>query len=216
MHAGEGGKGQGGPGGQGQGGQGQGGQGGAGHGASSVEGGADDSDGRGPKYGQPDGGQGGKPVWAQEGIPEVELGRLSVIRSPDRVLDKALAEAVANFDPATMESLYQMTATAFAAYVEVNWDTVAIIDSPVENLALLKELLTTRDTSLPQVDPASTIDLAAIFIGVASDKTIPISNNTVIALATIIGATWLTDADIANIATLAEDVRIHVLEGHDS
>jgi len=37
---------------------------------------------------------GGKPFWAQEGIPELELGRLSVVRSPDQVLQRAFVEAL--------------------------------------------------------------------------------------------------------------------------
>lgn len=91
------GKGGQGQGGQGQGGQGQGGQGQGGDGQGQG-GPGEDSDGKGPKAGS-GGSDGGKPVWAQEGIPEVELGRLSVARSPDKVLDKALAEAVASLTP---------------------------------------------------------------------------------------------------------------------
>ena len=74
----QGGQGQGGIGSQqGQGNQGQGeGQGGPG----------EDSDGQGPQAGGPsDSAGGGMPPWASEGIPEVELGRLSVARSPDHL-----------------------------------------------------------------------------------------------------------------------------------
>ena len=99
---GEGGQGQGGQGdgGNGQGGQGsqqgQGNQGGSGAGQGGP---GTDSDGKGPQAGGPSDTGGGKPVWAQEGIPEVELGRLSVARSPDHVLDRALAEAQSNISP---------------------------------------------------------------------------------------------------------------------
>lgn len=210
-------QGQGGPGGNdnaGQGGQGQGGQGGPPANAGEAE----DSDGRGPKYGQPgeDDQRGGKPVWAQEGIPEVELGRLSVIRSPDQVLDRALAEVIANFDAETMAVYYEMTALEFVYVVETNWDGITIIDSPLENLALLTELWTTGDVSLPGVDvPEGTnmIELAAIFIGVASDKNLPISEDTVTALATIVGVS-LPDSVLASIADKAEDVRVAVLAAH--
>ena len=74
-------------------------QGGQGQGAKGSQGGQDnqggqgsgqggpgtDSDSKGPQAGGPSssGSGGGKPTWAQEGIPEVELGRLSVARSPD-------------------------------------------------------------------------------------------------------------------------------------
>jgi len=213
--------GQGGPGGNdaaGQGGSGEGG--GSGQGGPPADAGEDEeSDGRGPQYGQPgdDDERGGKPIWAQEGIPEVELGRLSVIRSPEQVLARALAEVVSNFDPATMAVYYKMTAAEFAATAATAWDTMTIIDSPLENLALLTELWTTGDVSLPEIDvPADTsmVELAAILIGVASDKNLAVSTDTVIALAVVIGATSLDDATIAEIAEKAEDVRAAVLLGH--
>jgi hypothetical protein len=163
--------------------------------------------------GQGSDGQGGSPVWSREGIPEVELGRLNVIRSPDRVLDRALAEVISTFDPATMEALYELSAAQFAAEAEANWGTITIIDSPLQNLALLRELWTTGETSLPQVDPRNLTELSAIFLGVASDKTIPISEEAVRALAIIIGV-QMSDATIASIADKAEDVRLGVLAGH--
>ena len=67
-------------------GEGQKGQGNAGQGQGQG-GPGEDSDGKGPQAGS-GGSEGGKPAWAQEGIPEVELGRLNVARSPDKVLDQ--------------------------------------------------------------------------------------------------------------------------------
>lgn len=219
-------------GGQGQGGQGKGGQGyhggnaGSGgsasgsHGSSSTSEGETDSDKKGPKFqgGEnarkpADGERGGKPVWAQEGIPEVELGRLSVARAPNQVIDKALVEALANFDPAKSAALYSMTAEQFAAYLVANYDTVTRIDSPLENLGLYKDVLADGKTQLTGVTPASKIDLAAIFLGSASDKTIPVTTDTVIAVTKILNLT-LTDAEVAALATKAEAVRAAILEGH--
>lgn len=175
-----------------------------------------DSDAKGPKYqgGQGDVSHGGKPVWAQEGIPEVELGRLSVARSPARVIDKALAEALANFDPSLSASLYSMTAEQFAAYVQANYATVTRIDSPLENLGLYKDILADGATQLNGVTPASSIDLAAIFLGSASDKTIPVTTDTVIAVTTILKLPTLTDAQVASLAAKAEAVRLAILAGH--
>lgn len=210
------------------------GQGGDGHGGGSESGGSDagqggkgdaqkgrpssagedDSEGQGPRAGQ--GGQGdsgGKPGWAQEGIPEVELGRLSVARSPDKVLARALDEVVDNWDT-SMSSLYNMSAEAFASYVADHWDSITIVDSPLQNLAMMEALYDgTLDLSKMQIDPVSTTDLASIFLGVASDKAVPISADTVTALNVIMDL-GLDSTEIQDIATKAEEVREGVLEGH--
>ena len=172
-----------------------------------------DSDGKGPQAGQTGENKGGKPVWSQEGIPEVELGRLNVARSPDKVLASRLAEVLTNFNPDTMASLYELTAEAFAAKVLADWDTITIIDAPLENLALLDQLWSTGTTTLPTVDPASVNDLAGIFIGTASDKNVPVSDETVEALAAIFGVD-LSSSAISSIADKAEAVRDAISEAH--
>ncbi len=102
------------------------------------------SDKKGPRFGggtntrQPESGTtGGRPVWAKEGIPEVELGRLSVARSPVHVLDHAFSETVSNWatmgttvltltapdQPTlvlTVAQLYSKTAVEFAQIVETS------------------------------------------------------------------------------------------------
>jgi hypothetical protein len=212
-------------GGNGGGGNGGGGNGGGGHDADGGDHGSggqggrpdnagEDSDGKGPKAGQAGKGDGGgKPAWAQEGVPEVELGRLSVARSPSKVLARALDEVLTNWDPATA-SLYNMSAEAFADYVAANWDTITVVDSPLQNLAMLEALYDgTLNLTDMGITPASTTDLAAIFLGVASDKTVPISTDTVIAINVIMDL-GLDSGEIESLATKAEDVREGVLEGH--
>ena len=182
---------------------------------------SEESDAKGPKYMGGDnehkptaGEQGGKPVWAQEGIPEIELGRLNVARSPAHVIDKAASEALANFDADASASLYSMSAEDFASYVAAHYDEVTRIDSPLENLGLLKSLMSSGSTQLSGVTPASQLDLAAIFLGSASDKTIAISNDTVSAVNTILGLPELTPDQVSTLATKAEAVRAAILEGH--
>ncbi len=157
---------------------------------------------------------GGRPVWAGEGIPEVELGRINVVRSPG-TLDRALTEARDRFVPSTMTRLYQAHAVDFANAARANWDSISIIDSPVQNLALLRELWRTQSTSLPGVDLAATdiIELSGIFLGVASDKEIPVTTDTVRAVSTIFGVS-MSDAMMTAIASRAEAVRQGVLAGH--
>lgn len=212
---------QGNQGGQGHGGQGaqsgQGNQGGSGAG----QGGPDvTSDGKGPQAGGPSdtNSGGGKPVWAQEGIPEVELGRLSVARSPDQVLNRALEEALSTWDAATMEAFYSLPldstdpdATTVLTELSLNWDNLTIYDSPLQDLALLKDILEDGDS---QLDVNNNTDvLMAVFLGVASDKVVPITTETVIAVTTILGYPILGD-DAEDLAEDAEAVRIAVLAGH--
>ncbi|SDZ49417.1 hypothetical protein SAMN05444004_11713 [Jannaschia faecimaris] len=208
-----------GAGGQGQGGQGQGGQGaqsGQGNqgGSGAGQGGpSGDSDGVGPQSGGPadTGDGGGKPSWAQEGIPEVELGRLSVARSPDQVLDRSLAEALANLTP-EMVDFYNLDLGTMINELSLNWDNITIYDSPLQNLALMEDILEDGQTSLPGVTNSDGT-LLAVFLGVASDKTVPITTDTVIAVTTILGHP-LTDASAESLAVAAEAVRIAVLAGH--
>lgn len=187
---------------QGQGNQGQGeGQGGPGT----------DSDGKGPQAGGPSDTGGGKPVWAQEGIPEVELGRLSVARSPEKVLDRSLAEAISTVSPEIV-AFYNLSLSDAITKLSLDWDNVTLYDSPLQSLALLRDLLETGQTALPGVSNTDAT-LEALFLGVASDKTIPITPDTVVAVTTILGFPVTGDAAAA-LAADAEAVRIAVLAGH--
>jgi hypothetical protein len=201
----KGGQGQGGKGGQGKGGQGR------GHDDEGQGGPGEDSDGQGPKAGS-GGSEGGKPAWAQEGIPEVELGRLNVARSPDQVLDRALAEAVSSLTP-DMIDYYNLSLDEAIIELSTNFDTVAFVDSPLQNLALLEDVLSggtaLEDAGVTTGDSV----LAAMLLGAASDKTVPISTDTVIAVTTILG-TPITLEAAEDLAERAEDIRIAILAGH--
>jgi hypothetical protein len=173
----------------------------------------EDSDSKGPQAGGPaDTNGGGKPVWAQEGIPEVELGRLSVARSPDQVLDRALDEAVASLTPEMIE-YYNLSLDEAILELSLNFDEVAFIDSPLQNLALLEDVLS-GGTALADAG-VTTGDsvLAAMLLGAASDKTVPISTDTVIAVTTILGTPISLEA-AAELAERAEDIRVAILAGH--
>ncbi|MEQ9041986.1 MAG: hypothetical protein RIE24_26995 [Silicimonas sp.] len=212
------GSGQGNQGGQGQGSQGsqsgQGNQGGSGSGQGGPDAG---SDAKGPQAGNPagSGSAGGRPIWAQEGIPEIELGRLSVARSPEQVLDRALAEANATLTP-SMVSFYNQSLDAMIADLSLNWDTITIYDSPLQNLALFQDVLEDGDVILSGVDDGDPEKLLAVFLGVASDKVLPISEETVIAVTTILvkDLGTMIAIDPAAVAADAEAIRIAVLAGH--
>ncbi len=194
------------------------------------------SDKKGPRFGggtstrKPEGGTtGGRPVWAKEGIPAVELGRLSVARAPASVLGHALTETLSNWTTTgtttmtlvidgvtktiTVAQLYSYPASKFAEIVATNYALIVRVDSPLENLALLQNYATTGVVPLTGVLPATKTDLMGVFLGSASDKTIPISTDTVIAMNTILGLN-LTPTEIASVAVAAEEVRVAILSGH--
>jgi hypothetical protein len=199
----------------------------AGHGSSGGSGGnaggqgqgqggpGEDSEGKGPRAGQggPSDTRGGKPVWAQEGIPEVELGRLNVARSPEQVLDRAYDEALSGFTAETAE-FYSLGLDEAVLVLSTEFGEIAMIDSPLQNLALLKDALDGSSVlnTLPEVSNDNDT-LMAMFLGTASDKTVPITPGTVTAVTTILG-TPVTGAAAASLATDAEAIRIAILAGH--
>ncbi|UCH47392.1 MAG: hypothetical protein JSU95_15120 [Betaproteobacteria bacterium] len=109
---------------------------------------------------------------------EVEFGRLSVARSPSRVLDHALDEALSKL-------------TAPAAVVELDDSgrlTVdgVTIDSPLENLALYLAYMTSDDGSIPGVTLPEGFNSASLFAA-AADKTGVITVDTVVYMNSILG-----------------------------
>jgi len=182
----------------------------AGAGSGAGAGGRAESGGQGRQTGKTSASAGGKPIWAQEGIPEVELGRLNVARSPDRVLDRAYAEAMATLD-SDMTSFYSQPYSSIVSDLTEKFREVSYIDSPLQNLSMLRASLD-GTLAMPGVsnDPAT---LRAVFLGVASDKTVPISTDTVVAITAILG-TPVGGAEAAALAARAEAVRVAILAGH--
>lgn len=172
-----------------------------------------DSEGRGPRYGQGSGSAGGKPVWAQEGIPEIELGRLNVARSPDHVLERAFEEALSNFS-AEMAEFYNLPLEQAIVELSLNFDDLTFIDSPLQNLSLLKDALDGSSVlnTLPQVSNSNDT-LLAMFLGTASDKTVEITPDTAYAVSLILGYE-LTPDQAVELSTDAEAIRIAILAGH--
>ncbi|PQO22904.1 hypothetical protein C2I36_10510 [Rhodobacteraceae bacterium WD3A24] len=208
---------------QGQGNQGEGGEGRGGSDGGAGQGGSDggagqggpgeDSEGRGPQAGSGGETGGGRPPWAQEGIPEdLELGRLSVARSPDQVLDRAFDEALAHLSP-EMIAFYSLDLDEMIEELSLNWDNLTIIDSPLQNLALYKDAMDGTSVLTDMGVTNDTDTLLAAFLGVASDKTVPISTDTVLALSVIFEQP-ISEADAAALAAEAEAIRIAVLAGH--
>ncbi|PJK29723.1 hypothetical protein CVT23_11835 [Minwuia thermotolerans] len=69
-------------------------------------------------------------------VQEVELSRLNVARSPDKVTDRALAEALTALNAAT--DVTTDAAGRLVVLIDGEWKT---IDSPIENMALYIDLM---------------------------------------------------------------------------
>lgn len=112
-----------------------------------------------------------------------------------------------------MVDFYNMSLDEAVFELSTNWDNVTLIDSPLQNLALLKDALdgTSVLTSKGVTNDVDT--LMAIFLGVASDKLIDVSPETVVAVTTILG-TPVTGDDAVALAKAADEIRIAVLAGH--
>jgi hypothetical protein len=111
-------------------------------------------------------------------VVEVEFSRLSVVRSPDKVAEQALAEALSKLDSASNVTLDA------AGRLVVDGVT---IDSPLENLAIYVYVMTTDEaiTWAPTgFDPSS-------LLGAASDKTTNVSLDQLIYLNTISGINYV-------------------------
>jgi hypothetical protein len=185
---------------EGGGGEGRGGPGGGGEG---------DGGGRGQGAGA---GGAGRPVWAQEGIPEVELGRLNVARSPDHVLDRAYAEALATFSE-DVAAFYRLDLAAMERELATNWGNIRLIDSPLQNLALLRDALDGRSVLRDVGITTDNDTLLAVFLGTASDKSMPVTTDTALAISAILGRP-LDQTEAAALAEEAERIRQAILEGH--
>lgn len=163
-------------------------------------------------------------------VVEVDLGRLNIARAPEKVLEHSLVEALAKLSSATVVSLDP------AGRLVV--DGVAI-DSPLENLALFKAIIST-----PAVDgiitltATTTVDgktvtysfpisldqaglVAASAIAAAADKTGTLTVDDVMYIAKFFGldtqlstfvSTWNYERD----DVYTENLKIWILEGVDT
>jgi hypothetical protein len=187
--------------------------GGAGGGGGGYGGGAGDGSGN-PDAGAGGGGMGGdgRPAWASEGIPLVELGRLNVARSPDYVIARALAEAIATLNT-DMIAFYSQPMGDILDQLANNWDETVFLGSPLQNLAIFEVLLNGEATPASFGFTNDSMTIAAVALGTASDKLVPISEDTVIALAIIMGIN-LTMQQVTDLAAAAEQIRLAILSGH--
>jgi hypothetical protein len=113
---------------------------------------------------------------------EVEFGRLNIARSPSKVLDHALAEALSKLDGLVITSINIVELTDESGRLLLTDGSGNAIDSPLENLAIYKALLdgyTNPTTNVVinvegvqiTVAPDVVLQLAASALAASSDKT---------------------------------------------
>jgi len=129
---------------------------------------------------------------------EVEFGRINEARSPDAVFDSQLQDAVVNLatsdcvvslDPAgRMVTGNLLTDTPSDPPLPDEYTTSAI-DSPLQNLAIYRQLILTGSIGVTLPQSADVLDTAARGLGAASDKTGEVNVDLVAYLNQIMGLT---------------------------
>lgn len=192
-----------------------------------------DSDAKGPRFmgGEnaakpPPGTRGGAPVWAKDALiydgKTAELGRLNVARAPANVFDRQLAEALKTLDIDATSLYTTADLAAIVAAIRAEDPSFLRVDSPLQNLALLKCLLEDNAIGANVVtvnNAASFTTLAGLLIGSAADKTIPVEPATVYAITKIIEKKEPVlpfGVTVEQVAAAAEEVRQAVVFAHDN
>jgi len=123
---------------------------------------------------------------------EVDFGRVNVSRAPASVFEQQLADVVVNLATADCTTL-DPAGRLVANRVVVNSDTeeeevlTSTIDSPLQNLAIYRQLMLTGTLGAPLPEGATTLDTAARGLGVGSDKTGEVNVDVVAYLNSIMG-----------------------------
>lgn len=154
-------------------------------------------------------------------VQEVELGRLNVGRSPTKVTDRALGEALDILNAA--EDVDTDAAGRLMVLVDGEWKT---IDSPIENLALYIDLI--KDGSIDGLDNAVVTSAfsnlndgqltdadysdAATFLAASSDKSGTVTLDEVIYLNNILGLNDVAAGDYLDLTNVSYS-RSTVFEG---
>jgi len=120
---------------------------------------------------------------------EVDFGRINAVRSPDDVFDRQLEDVIVNLttaDCVTLDPAGRMVATRVADDGKVSSST---IDSPLQNLAISRQLLLTGTIGAPLPQGADVLDTAARGIGAGSGKTGEVNVDLVAYLDQLMGLT---------------------------
>ncbi len=120
---------------------------------------------------------------------EVDFGRINAVRSPDDVFDRQLQDVIVNLttaDCVTLDPAGRMVASRVADDATVS---SSAIDSPLQNLAITRQLLLTGTIGAPLPQGAGVLDTAARGIGAGSSKTGEVNVDLVAYLDQLMGLT---------------------------
>ena len=120
---------------------------------------------------------------------EVDFGRINAVRSPDDVFDRQLQDVIVNLttaDCVTLDPAGRMVASRVADDGTVS---SSAIDSPLQNLAITRQLLLTGTIGAPLPQGAGVLDTAARGIGAGSGKTGEVNVDLVAYLDQLMGLT---------------------------
>ena len=120
---------------------------------------------------------------------EVDFGRINAVRSPDDVFDRQLEDVIVNLataDCVTLDPAGRMVASRVADDGTVSSST---IDSPLQNLAISRQLLLTGTIGAPLPQGADVLDTAARGIGAGSGKSGEVNVDLVAYLDQLMGLT---------------------------
>lgn len=127
---------------------------------------------------------------------EVDFGRINEARSPESVFAAQMSDVIVNLATADCLSLDPAGRIVTSNVADDLSVTSGAIDSPLQNMAMYRQLILTGTLQAPLPEGAGALDMAARAIGAASDKTGLVSIDLIAYLNQIMG---LTDEGVSTI-----------------
>jgi hypothetical protein len=123
---------------------------------------------------------------------EVEFERINSARSPASVYESQLADVIVNLataDCVTLDPAGRMVASRVKTVDEVDVVTSGAIDSPLQNLAIYRQLMLTGELGVPLPQSAGVLSTAARGLGAGSGKGGEVNVDLVAYLNSVMGLT---------------------------
>jgi len=119
---------------------------------------------------------------------EADFGRINLSRATEKVLDSQLEDVLVNLAIADCTSLDPAGRIVYSRYIGDELST-GTVDSPLQNLSILKHLMRDGDIGVPLPQGATALQTAARGFGVAMDKAGQVNIDLLVYLNEIMGLT---------------------------